>query len=148
MKKILALVAVVMLAAACKTFDNKEPPPKPFTGTRWQFVLEAPPEGERPWLRFGDGRMSGFGGCNRLGADYMQDSVGSRFIVLKRIELLGRACDQETMATQRRLLSVLQDVSSYSITADTMKMSGSAGTLTFLAVGPDGKPLTPPKEEK
>ena len=133
MKTLLWLLAGLVLAA-CGTIDKKEPPPMPFTGTKWQVVLEMPQPGEQPWVQFGDGRMQGFGGCNRIGADYLQDSVGTKFIAMKRIELSGRVCESHIVAGERRLLAVLQDVSSYAITADVMKMSGSAGTLVFKAV--------------
>jgi heat shock protein HslJ len=81
MRKTCLLLATVLLAAGCETIGNlnkKEPPPKPFVGTRWAFVLETPPEGEKPWLRFGDGRMQGFGGCNRVGADYLHRAEAHR----------------------------------------------------------------------
>lgn len=138
MKTLLALGAALLLAA-CGTIDKKEPPPVPFAGTKWQVVLELPQPGEQPWVQFGDGRMQGFGGCNRIGADYLQDSVGSRFIAIRRIELSGRVCESHVVAAERRILAVLQDVSSYAITADVMKMSGSAGTLVFKAVSSEAQ---------
>lgn len=139
MRPMYAVLAALLLAA-CGTIDKKEPPPMPFTGTKWQVVLELPQPGEQPWVQFGDGRMQGFGGCNRIGADYLQDSVGSRFIALKRIELSGRVCESHVVAAERRILAVLQDVSSYTIVAGTMRMSGSAGTLAFKAVSPEAAP--------
>src|SRR5260221_8150238 len=57
----IALVAALAFLAACAA-ARKEPPPKPFAGTRWQVVLELPLAGEQPNMRFGDGRVEGFGG--------------------------------------------------------------------------------------
>jgi heat shock protein HslJ len=121
------------LAAGCASTE-KEPPPKPFTVTRWQVTLEIPLAGEQPSVRFGDGRMEGFGGCNRIGARIIQDSVGSRFIAIGRIETGRRACDANVQATEVRMLEILQSVSSYTITGDLMVMSGSGGTLKLKAL--------------
>src|SRR5260221_12578862 len=65
--------------AGCAS-QPKEPPPKPFAGTRWQVQLEVPLAGEQPNMRFGDGRVEGFGGCNKFAAPYVQDSGGARAI--------------------------------------------------------------------
>lgn len=138
MQRLLA-VATILVLCAC-TPPKREPPPKPFVGTKWQVELELPIEGEQPHLRFGDGRMEGFGGCNRIAARYVQDTVGSRFIAIGRIEGGTRVCDSSKLAAERRMLEVLQAVSSYSITADRMTMTGSGGTLKFRS--------DPPHEEK
>jgi heat shock protein HslJ len=132
------LVALVFLAVGCAT-TKKEPPPKPFVGTRWQVVLELPMAGEQPQMRFGDGRVEGFGGCNRFAARYVQDVVGARSIAIGRIEVVRRLCDPGPQAAEGRVLEVLQSVSSYSITADTMTMTGSGGTLRFIAVPEEGR---------
>ena len=132
------LAVVALLAGACAT-TNKEPPPKPFVGTRWQVVLQLPVAGEQPYVRFGDGRMEGFGGCNRIAARYVEDTVGARAIAIGRIETGRHACDRSARDTEDRILEVLQAVSSYSITADFMTMTGSAGTLRFHAVVPEAK---------
>ncbi|MBC8022238.1 MAG: META domain-containing protein [Burkholderiales bacterium] len=127
------LVVVALLACACAS-TNKEPPPKPFAATKWQLVMEIPLAGELPYVRFGDGRMEGFGGCSRFASRYIQDAVGARAIAIGRIEVDRRLCDRIPQVAESRMLEVLQSVSSYSITADVMKMSGSGGTLTFNAV--------------
>jgi heat shock protein HslJ len=136
MKGLSVLLALALAAAlgSCAT-PKKEPPPRPFTGTRWEVVLELSIPGEQPTLRFGDGRMEGFGGCNRLAARYVQDAVGARAIAIGRIES-GRhaACAASTQAAEDRVLEILQGVSSYTITGDSMTMSGSAGTLRLRAV--------------
>ena len=132
-----AIVVAVALLAGCAA-TKKEPPPKPFAGTRWQVVLELPIVGEQPNMRFGDGRVEGFGGCSRFAAKYVQDSVGARAIVIGRIEVDRRLCEAGPKAAEARMLEVLQSVSSYTITADLMTMSGSGGSLKFRALAGEG----------
>jgi heat shock protein HslJ len=131
-----ALVLSAVLAAGCGTMNKKEPPPKPFAGTKWVVQLELPMAGEQPWFRFGDGRMEGYGGCNKILARYVQDTVGSRFIAIGRIDRGTKACDSSAQLGEVRILEVLQAVSSYSITVDAMSMSGSGGTLKFISDPP------------
>ena len=131
MKIRLAVCLVAVLAAGCGSINKKEPPPKPFVGTKWVVQLELPIAGEQPHFRFGDGRMEGFGGCNRIAARYVQDAVGARAIAIGRIDRGTKACDSGAQLAEARILEVLQAVSSYTITVDAMSMSGSAGTLKF-----------------
>jgi heat shock protein HslJ len=126
----LALAAIAALAVGCAA-QKKEPPPKPFIATKWVVQLELPIPGEQPYVRFGDGRMEGFGGCNRVSARIVQDAVGARAIAIGRIDRGTRACDPAAQASEMRMLEVLQSVSSYTILIDTMTMSGSAGSLKF-----------------
>ena len=132
----LMLLAAVLLAA-CGSLQRKEPPPKPFVGTKWVVQLEVPIQGgPQPWVQFGDGLMDGFGGCNRISAKYVQDTVGTRFIVLSRIDRGTKACEQRAQLVEGRVLEVLQAVSSYRIIADGMTMTGSAGSLKFISDPP------------
>ena len=133
MRSTFAALLALLLVCSCGVMDKKEPPPKPFAGTRWDVVLELPLPGEQPYFRFGDGRMEGFGGCNRVHAQYLSDSVGTRTIAIRRIESGTRACDPGAKQVENRILSTLQSVSDYSITGDVMKMAGSAGTLMLRA---------------
>ena len=129
-------IACLLLVAAggCATpAAMREPPPRPFTATRWQLVMEIPVEGEQPYVRFGDGRLEGFGGCSRFVARYVQDAVGARAIAIGRVQLDKRLCDPSRAAAESSMLDVLQTVSSYSITGDVLKMDGSGGTLRFRA---------------
>ncbi len=135
--KTLLLSVLVAIASGCAS-TQKEPPPKPLVGTKWQVVLELPMAGEQPSFRFGDGRIEGFGGCNRVSARYQQDTVGARAIVIGRIEAgMRSSCDPLLQEAERRMLDVLQSASSYTITADLMSMTGSAGTLKFRAIDPN-----------
>ena len=135
----LCAIAVLAALAGCAS-KPKEPPPAPFAGTHWQVVLELPLAGEQPSMRFGDGRVEGFGGCNRFAARYVEDSVGAHAIAIGRIELDRRLCEAGAKAPEARMLEVLQAVSSYTITGETMTMSGSGGTLRFRAVAQEKKP--------
>jgi len=128
------IVLAAFVVSACAGYGQKEPPPKPFLATKWQLVMDIPPAGELPYVRFGDGRMEGFGGCSRFSSRYIQDAVGARAIGIGRIEVDRRLCDPSAAAAEARMLEVLQVVSSYSVTADMLTMSGSGGTLRFNAV--------------
>jgi heat shock protein HslJ len=137
----LQLAAVAVFAVACASADpNKEPPPKPFTATKWELIMDIPPQGELPYVRFGDGRMEGYGGCSRFVARYVQDTVGARAIAIGKMEIDRRLCDVSARAAEARMLEVLQSASSYSVTADILSMTGSGGTLRFHAVDP-AKPV-------
>jgi heat shock protein HslJ len=139
MKTIIAALAAACLLAACAA-QKKEPPPKPFIGTKWVAELELPiAGGEQPNVRFGDGRMEGFGGCNRIGARFVQDTVGSRFIAIGRIDRGTKACDPGAQNAEVRVLEILQAVSSYVINGDQMTMSGSGGSLKFKSDPPNPK---------
>jgi len=131
-----SFLAAGILLAACAS-EPKEPPPKPFTGTRWQAQLELPYAGEKPWVRFGDGRLEGFGGCNPIAARYVQDSVGAKAIAIGRIEAGRHGCDASAQRLEEGWVEALHSVSSYSITGDFLTMTGSGGTLRFHAV-PEG----------
>jgi heat shock protein HslJ len=133
----IGVLAVAALLAACAAITEKEPPPKPFAGTRWDVMLELPLPGEQPWFRFGDGRMEGFAGCNRVTAQYLSDSVGAGAFAVRRIEGGTKACDAAARTVEARILSTMQSVSGYTISGDVMRMAGSGGTLTLRAYGAD-----------
>ena len=70
------IVPVAFVVSACAAgYGQKEPPPKPFLATKWQLVMDIPPAGELPYVRFGDGRIEGFGGCSKFVGRYIQSLV-------------------------------------------------------------------------
>ena len=148
MKRTLVTIAACAALAGCgsiQKLQQKEPPPKPFIATKWIVQLDIPLQsGPQPWVQFGDGLMDGFGGCNRIAAKFVQDTVGSKFIALGRIDRGTKACDQRNQLVEARMLETLQAVSSYRIIADSMTMQGSAGALRFLS----DPPYTPEELKK
>ena len=82
-----ALLALgLALLAGCQFVPVKrEPPPLPFTGTKWMLVTERKIPGEAPYLEFGDGAVTGSSGCNRIMGRYLQDTVGAGAIVFSSI---------------------------------------------------------------
>ena len=66
-------------------------------------------------------RMEGFGGCNRVAARTVQDTVGARSIAIGRIERGTRGCDASAQNAEARVLEILQSVSSYNIIIDAFK---------------------------
>lgn len=133
--RFIACLLALALAACGTAFQNKEPPPKPFTMTKWQVVLEREPSAQhlQPWFLFADGVMEGFGGCNPVAARYVQDTVGARAIVIGKLNVERGGCDVRGQLVQTHILEVLQAVSSYTISGDIMVMSGSGGSLTLRA---------------
>ena len=130
----LALLALAGCGSMSLDPARREPPPKPLVGTRWEAILELPLAGEQPWIRVGDGRLEGFGGCNRINARYVRDTVGARAVAVGKINTGVKACDPSAQAVEQGFLEVLQAVSSYSISGDLMVLTGSAGSLRLRAV--------------
>ena len=140
------IVTLALPLAACNMDPKREPPPKPFTGTKWLMQLEVPAEGEAPYLQFGDGHVSGYTGCNRLNGRYQQDAVGAGAIVFTQVMTSKRACEPRIMTIEARILEVLGSSTSVGVLADTMRLDGSAGKLEFRAAPvPVPVPATPAK---
>jgi heat shock protein HslJ len=137
----IAAIACAGLAAACGGPSIREPPPLPFTGTKWMLVTERVPAGEAPFLEFGDGAVTGSSGCNRIMGRYLQDAVGAGVIVFSSIASSKRMCDAPAMAVEERLLGVLHTSTSVLVKGDMLRIDGSAGVLEFRAAS--APPLVP-----
>jgi heat shock protein HslJ len=138
----LALAAVLAtLAAACANAPAvREPPPLPFTGTKWTLITERKLPGEQPYLEFGDGAVTGFSGCNRVMGRYVQDVVGAGAIVFSSIATSKRMCEDPVMAVEERLIAVLRSSTNVKVTGNTLRIDGSAGKLDFVAPLPEPPP--------
>jgi heat shock protein HslJ len=141
-----ALAAATLAAAACQSVPvNREPPPLPFTGTKWILGTERRLAGEQPWLEFGDGAVTGFSGCNRIMGRYQQDTVGAGAIVFSQVSTTKKMCDVTLMAIEERMLGVLRSSTNVRVTGDTLRIDGSAGALDFKAWMPPPPPGQPPQ---
>ena len=136
----IALAALVLLAACEFAPVKREPPPLPFTGTKWMLVTERKLE-KPPYLEFGDGAVTGFGGCNRIMGRYVQDAVGAGAIVFSSIASARMMCEPVLMTIEDRILAVLRSSTSVHVKANTLQLDGSAGTLRFIAYGTEPPPL-------
>jgi heat shock protein HslJ len=136
-----ALAALLAVAGCQFAPVNREPPPLPFTGTKWMLVTERKLE-KPPYLEFGDGVVTGFGGCNRVMGRYVQDSVGAGAIVFSSIASARMMCETVLMSIEDRILAVLRSSTSVNVKANTLQIDGSAGTLRFVAEGTELAPLT------
>jgi heat shock protein HslJ len=140
-----AALAFLALAACANAPAVREPPPLPFTGTKWMLVTERKLEpAQQPYLEFGDGAVTGFSGCNRLMGRYQQDAIGAGAIVFSTIASTKRMCPDVLMVIEDRILAVLRSSTSVKVTGNTMKLDGSAGSLNFVAE-PVAPPPAPPK---
>ena len=129
-----ALAALALVLAACNMDPKREPPPKPFTGTKWLLVVEVPVQGDgAPFLQFGDGHVSGFTGCNILNGRYRQDAVGAGAIVFTQVSTSKRGCEPRAMSIEARMLDVLASSTGVQVIGDAMRIDGSAGKLDFVA---------------
>jgi len=137
-----ALAAILaLLAAACANAPAvREPPPLPFTGTKWTLVTERKLEGEQPYLEFGDGAVTGFSGCNRIMGRYVQDTIGAGAIVFSTIATSKRLCEDPRMAVEERVINVLRSSTNVKVTGNTLRIDGSAGKLDFTAPMPEPPP--------
>jgi heat shock protein HslJ len=145
MKKLLA-AWLVPFATACQMVPvNREPPPLPFTGTKWMLVTERKVTGDVPYLEFGDGAVTGSTGCNRIMGRYIQDTVGAGAIVFSSIATTKRMCGGVSMAIEDRLIAVLRSSTNVRVTGNTLRIDGSAGALDFVADAPPAPPPPPPK---
>jgi heat shock protein HslJ len=142
-----ALAATLALfSAACANAPAvREPPPLPFTGTKWTLITERKLEGEQPYLEFGDGAVTGFSGCNRIMGRYVQDTIGAGAIVFSTIATSKRMCEDPRMAVEERVIAVLRSSTNVKVTGNTLRIDGSAGKLDFTGPPPPPPPAPPPK---
>jgi heat shock protein HslJ len=139
------LAALAALAAACASAPAvREPPPLPFTGTKWTLVTERK-LAEQPYLEFGDGAVTGWSGCNRITGRYVQDAVGAGAIVFSTLSTGKRACEDHVLAVEEKLLAVLRSSTNVKVSGNTLRIDGSAGQLNFVAPPLPGQPGAPVK---
>jgi putative lipoprotein len=113
--------------------------PPTLVGPVWALVEIAgapPPEGVRAELSFdGDGRISGTGGCNRLGAGYIARPDGAFLAGLGMSTMM--ACPEPAMKTEQAVFDALDRARAWSIDGDRLTLADAAGApLAVLRTGP------------
>jgi heat shock protein HslJ len=102
-------------------------PPATFTGTRWVGVVEEPADPRTsPRLEFiGEGRMSGYTGCNMFSGDWSMDGATVR---IGKMAMTKRLCLGPPRDIEKRFVAALRE--------------GSRGTRSgakLVIVAPDGE---------
>jgi heat shock protein HslJ len=105
------------LGACAAAPESGGPPAKPaaampaaapsLAGTRWKGVIDASVDpAATPWLEFGDGRVSGFSGCNMLNGAWKTDGGQVR---LGPLAMTKRGCMGPAGDIEQRVMRVLND---------------------------------------
>jgi heat shock protein HslJ len=84
-------------------------------------------------LTFGNGTLSGFGGCNSYNASYTTTLAagGSNAITIGPITATGSVCTPELAAQEEAYLAALQTASSYTINGAALILTTANGPLTY-----------------
>ena len=94
------IVATALLAACTAPASPGAPGIPTLAGTEW-----GPADAPAIFVRFGaDGQMSGSGGCNSLGASYVQDGG---VLTIGPVRTTRKACDVPTMDREQAFLDAL-----------------------------------------
>ena len=131
MKARLILGVLPLMMACSGTLPGREPPPKPFTGTKWLLVTERRPAGEPPYLEFGDGAVTGYSGCNRIMGTYEQDGSS---LAMNPGRMRFDPCTGAVAAQETAVLAGFALVASF--TADGQLLLKGADGSTLLTYDP------------
>lgn len=102
-------------------------------GAEWQVsaIDGAAVAGRAPTLTFGpDGRMSGFGGCNRIMGSYTQDGASLGFGPVAGTKMM---CPDDEMAVEQAFLAALARVDAVAAAAGGGLDLRSAGRVVIAA---------------
>ena len=100
-------------------------------GTDWILLNTIP--GTSITINFGNGNLSGFGGCNSYNATYSSTRAagGSNNISVGPVTSTQQLCSEEIMAQEQAYLANLQSAGSYTINGTTLTLDTAGGPLTF-----------------
>jgi heat shock protein HslJ len=115
-----------------------------FGGLIWRLQSQRDADGAvqevegRITLRFLDGRLTGFTGCNALDASYALDARRSPRLTIETGSVTLRACEPTRLAQEQLLLANLERVARVRVNASQLVLSDAGGTevLTFEAEAP------------
>jgi len=100
-------------------------------GTKW--ILRGTDPGTSITLSLGNGRLSGFGGCNSYEATYSstRTSGSSNSISVGPISATGQICSDLIMTQEQNYLNSLGRASGYTIDRTSLRLTTADGELTF-----------------
>lgn len=134
----LVMVVIVLIVAGSQVMAaQKMANQSDLAGTAWNLTewtengtsSQIVP-GTKPTLEFNqEGGLHGTSGCNLFNGSY--ELNGHELSVGELMQTL-RACDEAAMQQESSYMSLLRDAQSYSITADTLTIVTSNGSLTFV----------------
>jgi heat shock protein HslJ len=120
--------------AAAPESGGSPPAPKPaatasaqpsLVGTRWKGVIDAAVNpAATPWLEFGDGRVSGYSGCNMLNGAWRSDGGQVR---IGPLAMTKRGCMGPEGDVEKRLMSVLNEQGRVSREGNKLVITGPNG---------------------
>lgn len=134
----IALVAVALaaLAGCAGSGQGASPGPLDLDGTTWRAILvrdAAPIAGAEPTMRFDAGQASGTTGCNSYGGGYRLDGTGA-FDLDDSLLMTEMACDGARATQEGAVIEILTAADHIELAAGHLKISGPAGSLTFVQV--------------
>ena len=81
-------------------------------------------------LNFGNGLLSGFGGCNTYSGSYRVPGNSSN-VKVDPITSTGALCSEEIMNQEQGYFAALQSASSFAINGNALTLTTASGPLTF-----------------
>jgi heat shock protein HslJ len=99
-------------------------------GTEWGFEGEAGPRAR--YIQFSEeGRVAGFGGCNRFFGAYSEGQEGLRIGPLGATRM---ACPSSDMARETAFFDLLANVASAEVSPLVLKFKGRSGELLAILI--------------
>ena len=132
--------AVSLVAAGCGSSSSSSADPADLEGTPWVLtsgVVSASAD-LAPTATFADGRVAGFGGCNRYSAQY---SAKGDTIAVGQVAGTQIACEGAANDVESSYFRALQNADTWSVSGDTLTIRDDAGNdlLGYTASTPAGK---------
>ena len=114
----IALMALAIMSACSRGIKANDPVPQAALDKHsWQLTAiegkAIPNDAAAPTLKFENGRLTGFTGCNRLFASYLASSTGS--LALSALGTTKMACMGTGGALERAVLQALEAVDLYAL---------------------------------
>ncbi len=91
-------------------------------------------------LNFGNGMLSGFGGCNSYNGSYRVPGNSSN-VKVDPLTSTGALCSEEIMNQEQGYFTALQSASSFAISGNSLTLTTASGPLTFYAAVATPAPL-------